>query len=183
MSVAQGLFAVGLGDTLIPNMSALTPQVLANPDVRLRMWFNDGVNGFSQLSPNQCLTSAAYAMMADTVRDGAITAAKLAPNSITSAQIAPGSITASQLADGTVTSAKLAARVQKNGKPLFVVQGKNNPRVPVTEAEQMVKAIRENGGQAWYLMAKDEGHGFAKKKNANFQFISTILFYREHLLK
>ncbi len=73
--------------------------------------------------------------------------------------------------------------VKKIGKPLFVVQGKNDPRVPVTEAEQMVKAIRENGGQAWYLMAKDEGHGFAKKKNADFQFISTILFYQEHLLK
>ena len=111
VSVSQGLFTVGLGDTLIPNMSALPPQVLANPDVRLRMWFNDGVNGFSQLSPDQRLTSAAYAMMADTVRDGAITSAKLAPNSITSAQIAPGSITANQLADGAVTSAKMAAGV------------------------------------------------------------------------
>ena len=111
VSVSQGLFTVGLGDTMIPNMNALPPQVLANPDVRLRMWFNDGVNGFSQLSPDQRLTSTAYAMMADTVRDGAITAAKLAPNSITSAQIAPGSITASQLADGAVTSAKLAGNV------------------------------------------------------------------------
>lgn len=73
--------------------------------------------------------------------------------------------------------------VQKIRKPLFVVQGKNDPRVPVTEAEQMVKAIRDNGRQAWYLMAKDEGHGFAKKKNADFQFLSTILFFREHLLK
>jgi len=73
--------------------------------------------------------------------------------------------------------------VKQIGKPLFVVQGKNDPRVPVTEAEQMVKAIRENGEHAWYLMAKDEGHGFAKKKNADFQFISTILFFQEHLLK
>jgi dipeptidyl aminopeptidase/acylaminoacyl peptidase len=53
----------------------------------------------------------------------------------------------------------------------------------VTEAEQMVKAIRAHGGTAWYLMAKDEGHGFAKKKNADFQFISMILFLREQLLK
>ena len=73
--------------------------------------------------------------------------------------------------------------VRRIRKPLFVVQGKNDPRVPVTEAEQMVKAIRDNGGQASYLMAKDEGHGFAKKKNADFQFLSTILFFREHLLK
>lgn len=67
-------------------------------------------------------------------------------------------------------------------KPLFVVQGKNDPRVPVTEAEQMVKAIRDQGGRVWYLMAKDEGHGFAKKKNADFQFLSQILFFRENLL-
>ncbi len=73
--------------------------------------------------------------------------------------------------------------VDKIKKPLFVVQGKNDPRVPLTEAEQMVKAIREHGGQVWYLMAKDEGHGFAKKKNADFQFLASILFFQENLLK
>jgi protease II len=73
--------------------------------------------------------------------------------------------------------------VEKIRKPLFVVQGKNDPRVPVTEAEQMVKAIRERGDSVWYLMAKDEGHGFRKKPNADFQFLSTILFFQEHLLK
>lgn len=73
--------------------------------------------------------------------------------------------------------------VDKIRKPLFVVQGKNDPRVPVTEAEQMVAAIREKGGTVWYLMAKDEGHGFAKKRNVDFQFLSTIQFLREHLLK
>jgi dipeptidyl aminopeptidase/acylaminoacyl peptidase len=72
--------------------------------------------------------------------------------------------------------------VDKIRKPLFVVQGKNDPRVPVTEAEQMVAAIREKGGTVWYLMAKDEGHGFGKKKNADFQFLSTIEFLRTHLL-
>ncbi|MFN7139351.1 MAG: S9 family peptidase [Limisphaerales bacterium] len=68
-------------------------------------------------------------------------------------------------------------------KPLFVVQGKNDPRVPVTEAEQMVEAIRKNGGDVWYLMAKDEGHGFAKKKNADYQFFATTLFLRKFLLE
>jgi len=72
--------------------------------------------------------------------------------------------------------------VGKIGKPLFIVQGLNDPRVPVTEAEQMAKALRSRGGQVWYLMARDEGHGFQKKKNADFQFISTIQFFREHLL-
>ncbi len=72
-----------------------------------------------------------------------------------------------------------AARIRK---PLLVVQGQNDPRVPVTESEQMVKAIREAGGQVWYLLAKDEGHGFAKKRNADYQFLAMILFLRQHLL-
>jgi len=67
-------------------------------------------------------------------------------------------------------------------KPLFVVQGKNDPRVPMSESEQMVKNIRDRGGKVWYLMAKDEGHGFGKKKNADYQFLASILFLKEHLL-
>jgi dipeptidyl aminopeptidase/acylaminoacyl peptidase len=73
------------------------------------------------------------------------------------------------------------AHVAKIKKPLFIVQGKNDPRVPLSEAEQMVKAVRATGAPVWYLMATDEGHGFAKKKNADFQFLSTILFFRKHL--
>jgi len=73
--------------------------------------------------------------------------------------------------------------VAKIRVPLLVVQGKNDPRVPVSEAEQVVRAVRAQGGTCAYLMAKDEGHGFAKKKNADFQFLSTILFFEEHLLK
>jgi dipeptidyl aminopeptidase/acylaminoacyl peptidase len=68
-------------------------------------------------------------------------------------------------------------------KPIFVVAGGNDPRVPVNEAEQMVKTVRANGTPVWYLMAKDEGHGFAKKKNQDFQFYATVMFVRENLLK
>jgi dipeptidyl aminopeptidase/acylaminoacyl peptidase len=68
-------------------------------------------------------------------------------------------------------------------KPLFVVQGKNDPRVPWTESEQMVRTVRKNGTPVWYLLAKDEGHGFAKKKNRDFQFYATVLFVKEFLLK
>jgi protease II len=68
-------------------------------------------------------------------------------------------------------------------KPLFVVQGFNDPRVPRTEAEQMVATLKKQNTPVWFLMAKDEGHGFAKKKNADFQFYSTVQFMREFLLK
>jgi dipeptidyl aminopeptidase/acylaminoacyl peptidase len=50
-------------------------------------------------------------------------------------------------------------------KPLFVVHGKNDPRVPLSEAEQIVARLRSRGGEVWYLQAKDEGHGFRKKQN------------------
>ena len=68
-------------------------------------------------------------------------------------------------------------------KPLFVVQGKNDPRVPLSESEQLVETLRTNNTPVWYLMAKDEGHGFAKKKNADFQFFATILFVKKYLLE
>ena len=73
-------------------------------------------------------------------------------------------------------------QVDKITRPLFVVQGANDPRVPMSESEQMVKAMRSAGRTAWYLMAKDEGHGFHKKRNIDFQFASTVLFWKEHLL-
>lgn len=67
-------------------------------------------------------------------------------------------------------------------KPLFIVQGGNDPRVPFTEAVQMKDKIKQNGGTVWFLMAKDEGHGFKKKNNVDFQFYSTIAFIRQYLL-
>lgn len=67
-------------------------------------------------------------------------------------------------------------------KPLFVVQGSNDPRVPASEAEQMVAKVRGNGGPVWFLNAKDEGHGFRKKPNMDFQFYATVMFVRQHLL-
>lgn len=68
-------------------------------------------------------------------------------------------------------------------KPMFIVQGKNDPRVPYTEAEQMRDKIKKNGGTVWFLMANDEGHGFAKKNNADFQFYATVQFIKDFLLK
>ncbi len=50
-------------------------------------------------------------------------------------------------------------------KPLLVVHGKNDPRVPVGEAEQIVNRLRLKGGEVWYLLAADEGHGFRKQQN------------------
>lgn len=72
-----------------------------------------------------------------------------------------------------------AARIRQ---PLFVVQGKNDPRVPISEAEQIVAKVRSNNTPVWYLMARDEGHGFRKKDNTDFQFHATVRFIEEYLL-
>ncbi len=67
-------------------------------------------------------------------------------------------------------------------KPMMVVAGVNDPRVPKSEADQMVAALKTQGTPVWYLAAKDEGHGFAKKKNADFQFYATVEFIKKFLL-
>lgn len=64
-------------------------------------------------------------------------------------------------------------------KPLFIIQGLNDPRVPASEAEQMKRIVRANGGEVWYLAAKDEGHGFRKKSNRDFQAAAQALFLRK----
>jgi dipeptidyl aminopeptidase/acylaminoacyl peptidase len=68
-------------------------------------------------------------------------------------------------------------------RPLFVAQGFNDPRVPWTEAEQIVKKVRGNGGDVWYLLFKDEGHGFGKKTNADYFGAASMLFWQKHLLE
>ena len=73
--------------------------------------------------------------------------------------------------------------IEKIKKPMTVVAGKNDPRVPVSESEQIATALRKQGTTVWYLMAKDEGHGYRKKPNQDFQFYATVEFLKEYLLK
>ncbi|GAB3512089.1 prolyl oligopeptidase family serine peptidase [Pseudoxanthomonas daejeonensis] len=66
--------------------------------------------------------------------------------------------------------------------PLFVAQGRNDPRVPWTEAVQIVEAVRGNGQPVWYLEFADEGHGFRKKANSDYFSAASMLFLQQHLL-
>ncbi len=72
--------------------------------------------------------------------------------------------------------------VGKLNIPLLVVTGANDPRVPQSEADQIVKAVRGNGGAAWHLVGTNEGHGFGKKENADYQFWTELQFWEKHLL-
>lgn len=66
--------------------------------------------------------------------------------------------------------------------PLLVVQGLNDPRVPASEAEQIAKAVEAQGTPVWFLMAKDEGHGFSKKVNSDYLQYVIAQFWKTHLL-
>jgi dipeptidyl aminopeptidase/acylaminoacyl peptidase len=72
--------------------------------------------------------------------------------------------------------------VDKLTIPLLVVTGANDPRVPASEAEQIVKAVRGKGRMAWSLVGKNEGHGFGKKENQDYQFWTSLMFWRQTLL-
>jgi dipeptidyl aminopeptidase/acylaminoacyl peptidase len=67
--------------------------------------------------------------------------------------------------------------------PLFVVHGRNDPRVPYTEAEQIVAAAQKNGVPVWYLLADNEGHGFVRKANADYLFYAMVELMRAYLLR
>jgi dipeptidyl aminopeptidase/acylaminoacyl peptidase len=71
---------------------------------------------------------------------------------------------------------------KKITKPIFIVQGKNDPRIPYTESEQMVATIKKNGGTVWYLLANNEGHGFSKQENIDYLFYATVEFIKKFLL-
>ncbi len=73
-------------------------------------------------------------------------------------------------------------RVNEIKKPMMVVTGANDPRVPASEADQIIQAIRANGGSAWHLLGTNEGHGFAKKENIDYQFWTSLMFWKQNLL-
>lgn len=72
-----------------------------------------------------------------------------------------------------------AHRIQR---PLLVAQGLNDPRVPASEAEQIVHTVRDNGQEVWYLLAEDEGHGFHKQPNLHYYYSTMSLFLERFLL-
>jgi dipeptidyl aminopeptidase/acylaminoacyl peptidase len=72
--------------------------------------------------------------------------------------------------------------IDKLSIPLLVVTGANDPRVPQSEADQAVAAVRAKGRSAWHLVGQNEGHGFGKKENADYQFWVELMFWKEHLL-
>jgi dipeptidyl aminopeptidase/acylaminoacyl peptidase len=67
-------------------------------------------------------------------------------------------------------------------KPLFVIQGENDPIVPRSESDQIVNAVQKNGVPVWYFVMKGEGHGIHTKSNADYRFYATVMFVKQYLL-
>ncbi|MGB3608360.1 S9 family peptidase [Psychroserpens sp.] len=74
-------------------------------------------------------------------------------------------------------------QIEKIKKPLFVVQGANDPRVNIDESDQIVSALRNKGYDVPYMVKYDEGHGFAKEENSIALYRSMMGFYAKHLTK
>jgi dipeptidyl aminopeptidase/acylaminoacyl peptidase len=73
--------------------------------------------------------------------------------------------------------------IEKIKKPMLVIAGKNDPRVPVSESQQIADALKKAGTPVWLMIAADEGHGYRKKQNQDYQFYATVEFLQEYLLK
>lgn len=74
------------------------------------------------------------------------------------------------------------ARADEIDIPLLVATGANDPRVPASEADQIIEAVRAEGNEAWHFLAGNEGHGFARKENADYYYWTTLMFWQRHLL-
>ena len=109
LTVTKGLYSVLLGDTSVANMAAIPASVWANADVRLRVWFNDGVNGNQLLTPDQRLAPTSY------LADASVTSAKIADLAVDSSQLAASAVTSAKIAGNAVTSAKLANNLTLGG--------------------------------------------------------------------
>lgn len=151
LTVTKGLYSVLLGDTTLTNMTAVPASVFGNADVRLRVWFNDGVNGFQMLTPDQRIASVGYAMTAGSVPAGAITSSMLATGAVQSSNIASGAVGGTQLASGAA-----AANLSASGMsavPSGGIVASNDPASAALIAQGFVRdPSTTTMGESWTPM-------------------------------
>ena len=113
VGVSNGLFTVVLGDTTILNMAAISAALFTQPNLQLRIWFNDGVNGFAALNPAQNLTPAPYAVQAINANTATTATTAVSANSVAAANIV-GTLTPSQVQGGAVTNNQTGVNLTGN---------------------------------------------------------------------
>lgn len=157
LTVNEGHYAVPLGNTSIPDMTeAISPAVFLNDPIFLRIWFDDGVNGLEQLSPDLQIISVAYAMLADSVVDGSIDHQQIATGAVRTAELATGAVESADINDGTITETDIAAGGvhsldAADGAPTDAVFVDNDGRVgigtstPVAEVSNAALTVGRDG--------------------------------------
>jgi len=161
LAVTNGLYSVLLGDTTLGNMAALSATVFTNTDVRLRIWFNNGVNGFQQLSPDQRIAAVGYALMAGSVPDGSITASKIAAGAVGTSQLAPG-------AGGTmVTQLPATTNVQTVANSFYILTNNAFPSALTLPANPSVgDKIKIAGNALGFTLSANNGQAINGLANA-----------------
>jgi trimeric autotransporter adhesin len=154
LTVSNGLYSVLLGDTTLTNMTAVPASVFTNADVRLRVWFNDGANGWLQLAPDQRLAATGYAQMAAAVADGAITSSKLA-----SGLTLGGTASLSGSLSMPATSGPALGAISQNGGSLLHTYGTDSLFLGGGAGNFTFTGIRNTGIGDEVLMALTTGSG------------------------
>ena len=143
------------GDNALADMTPIPTAIFANADVRLRVWFNDGTNGFQLLTPDQRLAAVGYAMMAENVPDGAIASAQLAPNLTLG-----GTTTGVFAGSGTMSFQTVAGTAQNAGANTNYLLTNAAPSTVTLPAAPFVgEVVRVNGiGAGGLQVAPNAGH-------------------------
>jgi hypothetical protein len=157
LQVTTGLYSVILGDTALPNMAAIPSAVFENTDVRLRIWFNDGINGSQHITPDQRLVAAPYALnaaRAESVPDASITSVKLA-SGLTLAGTTVGSFSGSLTGSATdftgslagdVTGTQTATTISSSTVTAKLITGFSSGAGTITASDTLLSAINKLHG-------------------------------------
>ena len=139
LTVTKGIYSLLLGDTAMANMAAIPTGVWSNADVRLRIWFSDGINGFQQLAPDQRLAPNGY------LPDGAVTSAKIANGAVDLAgSKVTGALPVSSGGTGASTVAEALAKLGAANPPRILPSLGALYNAAPTAAGQLATVV-ENG--------------------------------------
>lgn len=145
LTVTKGIYSLLLGDPAVANMAAIPASVWSNADVRLRVWFNDGINGFQQLTPDQRLAPNGY------LPDGAVTAAKIANGAVDLAGTkVTGALPINSGGTGASTAAEALAKLGASNPPRIASSLGDLYNTAPTAAGQLATVV-ENGVPTQYV--------------------------------
>jgi hypothetical protein len=147
LTVTKGIFSVRLGDTSFSNMAAISSSVFSNTSMGLRIWFNDGVKGYQQLSPDQTVSESAL--------------------------IAIRNSGASQTPEGSLTSVKLISdQVNLLKFENFVYRGSDSPTVSFAVLDAFTVETGISGTVASHTDSNFDDNGYITASSAGFQSLS-----------